>query len=121
MKLIKKSNKIVAEKEELNYKISNLIEERDGLRIDMRDIARARTNLIIEKTAYAQITNQKLTELENSLKKKNQIVESKHEEFLEVKKLMRGTTNERDKLKERIQKLKNKRLRVDVNQKLCKK
>ena len=34
---------------------------------------------------------------------------------------MRAITNERDNLKDRIQKMKNKRLRVDINQKICKK
>ena len=109
------------EKQNLEIRYSSLLEERDRLRNDLRDLAKARLNLIKEKEVYSQITKQKISQLEIELQNKNTELENKVEEYEKLDKNHRIISNERDKLKDRIQKLRNKRMRVDVNQKLCKK
>ena len=97
-----------------------LMGERDRLRNDLQDMVRSRVILIKDKEAFAKFSKDKITSLETELAEKVSQLIMKEEEFIKLDKSFKMMTNERDKLKERFQRLKNKRLRVDANQKLCK-
>ncbi|CAI2385299.1 unnamed protein product [Moneuplotes crassus] len=117
----KKTEEIIDEKKVLEYTINDLLEERDGLRIDLKDMAKARMNLLQDHKVYGQRINQEMHELKDKYKKATETLNIKEEELVTLNLSMKGVTSERDKLKEKIQKLKNKRQRVDINQKMCKK
>jgi chromosome segregation ATPase len=58
--------------------------------------------------------------LETDLKDSKRDIEKISDEFNRLDKAHKILCNERDKMKQRLIKLKNKRQRVDVNQKICK-
>jgi hypothetical protein len=103
-------------KEEICNKV--LLNERDKLRQDLREMIKSRKLLIQDKEIYARATKDKISSLEVELMTKKKALDFKEDEFLKLDKAFKMLLNERDKLKDRLQRLKNKRLRVDVNQKL---
>lgn len=116
-----KYQEICGEKYIADQQIKTLLHERDKLRNDLKEIVKSRLLLIKDKEAFAKQTKERIAVLEADLLAKNNSLVAKQEEFAKLDKSFKMMTNERDKLKERLQRLKNKRLRVDVNQKLCKK
>lgn len=108
------------EKEETDFELSELLNDRDKLRNDLKEIVRSRILLVREKEIYAQTTKGIILSLEAKSLKIIAELKEKLEEFAKLDKSFKMVNNERDKLKERLQKLKTKRYRVDINQKLCK-
>lgn len=116
-----KYQELLKDKVICDTQIKNLMTERDKLRKDLGDIVKSRLLLIKDKELYARATKDRIAVLETELQQKNQSLLNQQDEFFKLDKAYKSVMNERLKLKERLQRLKNKRLRVDVNQKLCKK
>lgn len=108
----------ISEREREEAVNRSLLVERDRLRGDLREMIRSRKMLVQDKEIYARATKEKIGGLEGELAEKKKALEVREDEWLRLDKAFRMIMNERDKLKERLQRLKNKRLRVDVNQKL---
>lgn len=108
------------EKKDTDLEFSELLNDRDKLRMDLKEIIRSRSLLMKEKEIYAQTTKVIIASLEAKNLKIAAEYAEKIEELTKLDMTLKMVSNERDKLKERLQKLKSKRFRVDVNQKLCK-
>jgi chromosome segregation ATPase len=107
-------------KEQTDRELSELLNERDKLRTDLKDVVRSRSTLVKEKNVYARTTKETIASLEAKMHKLAAEHSEKLKELEKLDKSFKMVSNERDKFKERLKKQKNKRYRVDVNQKLCK-
>ena len=93
--------------------------ERDKLRKELRDLANARSYLVAEKDKNAATFKEQIADLEKSLRAKEVELETKCTDYLKLDRMFRMATEEREKMRQRLVKLKMKKV-TNPNQKLCK-
>lgn len=89
------------EKIVIDYQAKALLNDRDKLRSDLKEMVKSRQNIIREKEIYAKATKERISELENNLQQKDNELSKKQDEFAKLDKLHKIMANERDKLKDR--------------------
>lgn len=119
--LNQKHDELVSKNAQAELHNRTLLTERDRLRTELKDMVKSRMMIIKDKEIYAKATKDRIFVLESELQQQNAKLADQQDEFAKLDKSFKMMSTERDKLKEHLARLKNKRQRVDVNQKFCKK
>lgn len=90
-------------------------------REELKEIAASRANLEKTKEAALNVQKDQVKKLETDLKEKQAQYEKAADDLERQVKTSKQLQMERDKMKQRITKLKNRRFRIEDNQKICKK
>ena len=103
----------------LNQEIRKLNDENNEIKIIMREVNNQRKKLIEEKEKFIASTKEKMNQMDIDLKESNSLKEHLQEEVGKLDKQLQSVLNEKEKMKLKMQKLKNRRA-VDFDQKVCK-
>ena len=98
-----------------------MIQERDRYRSDLKEVSDAREKLDKEKRKFIYIMNERVDQLEKTINIKNAEIETLKGDLSKVEKQYENMRTERDRLKVKIIKMKNRRLKTDIEEKMCKK
>eukprot|EP00347_Sterkiella_histriomuscorum_P014287 403361452 len=118
--LIEQREKIsqAAQIEILQMDYNKVLGERDDCNAVIKDQQGKLLTLQVEKGRQQMFFKDKVLMLEKEKEEAITNMQNKQEEFLNIVNQMRIVTNEREKLKQKIQKLKKRRI-IDFNQKIC--
>ena len=94
------------EKYVVDEEIKSLLQERDRLRSDLKEMINSRINLLREKEAFVKYSKEKITALETDLALKVSQLILKEEDYAKLDRTFKMMSNERDKLRERFKRLK---------------
>ena len=103
----------------LSDELSKILHERDKLRRDLKDMANARTAAIAERDDEARKSREQVAMRDKEVKDLREEMQRATDELQRMEKQFKSMRAERDKLKHKIVRIKNRKLKVDVNQKLC--
>eukprot|EP00347_Sterkiella_histriomuscorum_P024062 403332433 len=114
-------NSMMSEKSDMMDNLRRTTSERDESRDFLKEMTASRTMLLKEKEAFATSMKDKVAQLELDLKSTKSELDKLNEDFQKLEKFNKQMLNERDKMKQRLVKLKNRRFKIDQEQKICKK
>lgn len=116
---VKSFQNLLYEKEQIDHEYQSTMMDRDKLRTELKDMARIMKKNSEDKEKTMQQMKDKQQSTDDALKTALEEAAKFQEEFQKSDKVVKVLQNERDKMRQRIQKLKNRR-NYNINQKICK-
>ena len=118
---LKEQHKILLnEKLEIKANTIRIIKEKDTHQNDAKELNDARTKIEKQLSTYQRSTKETITDLNNTIRKYNQDNKDLIEENTKADKQIKTLADERDKMRQRIVKLKLRKGKFDYGLKMCK-
>lgn len=111
---------LLNEKKEIENKAIRTIKEKDTHRDDARQVQEARLKIEKQYTSFQKSAKETITELNNNIRKFNAENKDLFEEKTKADQQIKTLADERDKMRQRIVKLKLRKGKFDYGLKMCK-
>lgn len=108
----------ITNRDKLEYRITELIKERESLHLQLKDMNLARIKALEEKDKFLKYSKERLNFMEGELKVERAQNTKHKEEIDNLRKNLKVSMQEKDFLRERINQMKFKR-NININHKIC--